>query len=211
MVTIYVEGGGDAKALRVACRAGFSKFLSEAGLKGNMPKIVACGSRKNAYDWFCIEIKSGRDALLLVDSESPVSADYQQADNQKNWKPWLHLRNRQGDQWVKPENASDADCHLMVQCMEAWFLADSRSLQSFFGQGFNTNALPARGNKIESVAKEKIYDSLAAATKNRKPKEKYSKGKHSFQILERVSPEVVSDASPWAKRFIEIVKVKMGC
>lgn len=208
---LYVEGGGDSAALKTACRAGFSEFLSKAGLKGKMPRIVACGSRQNAYDSFCTAINSGEDALLLVDSEAPVPAECQQGDDPKSWHPWQHLKNRPGDQWDKPESANDADCHLMVQCMEAWFLADRTNLQDFFGHGFNANALPPEGNKVESVAKEQIYQDLSAASRNCKTKAKYGKGEHSFKLLSLVLPDRVTAASPWAKRFIEITKEKMGC
>ena len=208
---LYVEGGGDSTALKTACRAGFSEFLSKAGLKGKMPRIVACGSRQNAYDSFCTAVNSGEDALLLVDSEAPVSEDCQQGNDPKSWNPWQHLKNRQGDQWDKPENVDDADCHLMVQCMEAWFLADRTTLQSFFGQGFNVNPLPAVENQIESVAKELIYQSLSDATRNCKTKAKYGKGEHSFKLLAMIFPNQVTTASPWAKRFIDVTKNKMGC
>jgi hypothetical protein len=50
---LYVEGGGDRnKALQTECRRGFSEFLSKAGLKGRMPRIVACGGRTQTYDSF---------------------------------------------------------------------------------------------------------------------------------------------------------------
>ena len=45
---LYVEGGGDSKVLRTACRRGFSEFLAKAGLQGHMPRIVACGGRSQA-------------------------------------------------------------------------------------------------------------------------------------------------------------------
>ncbi|WP_028324743.1 DUF4276 family protein [Desulfatirhabdium butyrativorans] len=208
---LYVEGGGDSSMLKTACRMGFSVFLSKAGLKGKMPRIVACGSRQNAYDSFCTAINSGEDALLLVDSEAPVPAEYQEGDDPKGWHPWQHLKNRSGDQWDQPENVYDADCHLMVQCMEAWFLADRGTLQNFFGQGFNANALPAAGNRIESVAKEQVYKAFSDATINSKTKSKYVKGEHAFKLLALVSPEMVTAASPWAKRLIDFAKAKMGC
>ena len=44
-VRLYVEGGGDAKSLRTACRRGFREFLLRAGLGGSMPRIIACGPR----------------------------------------------------------------------------------------------------------------------------------------------------------------------
>jgi len=209
-VKLYVEGGGDSNVLKTACREGFSEFLSKAGLKGKMPRIVACGSRGNAFDSFRTAINSGEDALLLVDSEAPVSANCQQGDDQKSWDPWQHLKNRKGDRWDKPGNAGKEDCHLMVQCMEAWFLADRTNLQAFFGQGFKAKFLPSEGNEIESVAKEEIYQALSAATRNCKTKAEYGKGTHSFKLLALISPKRVTAASPWAKRFIDITKNKMG-
>ena len=208
---LYVEGGGDSTVIKTAFRACFSEFLSKAGLKGKMPRIVACGSRQNAYDSFCTAINSGERALLLVDSEAPVSAECQQGEDPKSWNPWQHLKDRQGDQWNKPDGADNKDCHLMVQCMEAWFLADRRTLQDFFGQGFNAKSLPTEGDQIESVAKEDIFQALSKATKNCKTKAKYGKGEHSFKLLLRILPDRVTAVSPWAKRFIEITKEKMGC
>jgi hypothetical protein len=207
-VKLYVEGGGDSNALKTACRAGFSEFLSKAGLKGKMPRIVACGNRQNAYDSFCTAINSGEEALLLVDSESSVAEEYQHAEIE-NWKPWCYLKNRQGNQWEKPSNAAEEDCHLMVQCMEAWILADRGTLENFFGQGFNGNALPA-ANQIELVAKKQIYQALANATQNCKTKDKYEKAKHSFKLLAMIAPDKVTTASPWAKRFVDIAKTKVG-
>jgi hypothetical protein len=209
MVKLYVEGGGNSKALRRICSNGFSEFLQKTGLKGQMPRIVACGSRQKAYDFFCMAVNSGDNALLLVDSEAAVSADCQQGDA-KNWKPWRHLKNRQGDQWNKPQNADDEDCHLMVQCMEAWFLIDRIRLQEFFGQGFNDTSLPSIGNPIESVAKKQVYQALSDATRNCKTKASYGKGEHSFKILKIISPNLIIAGSPWAKRFVDTVKKRMG-
>jgi len=68
VVKIYVEGGGDSAALKTACREGFSKFLSKAGLAGRMARVVACGSRADAFDSFLTAVRSGEVAILLVDS-----------------------------------------------------------------------------------------------------------------------------------------------
>lgn len=207
---LYVEGGGDSNTLKTACRKGFAAFLSKAGLKGKMPRIVACGNRRNAYDSFCTAIESGEKALLLVDSESVVEESCQQGQA-ADWRPWNHLKTRIGDQWATPDNAGEDDCHLMVQCMEAWLLADRATLQRFFGQGFNTHSLPAEVNDLESITKEKIYQALADATRACKTKAKYRKGEHSFKLLEMIDPQKVTDTSPWAKRFVNITKTQMGC
>lgn len=205
---LFVEGGGDSHLLKTACRKGFSDFLRKAGLAGRMPRILACGGRQNAYDDFCTALANGEPALLLVDSESPLEAKHQQGKPEE-WKPWQHLLNRAGDKWQKPDKAGDDDCHLMVQCMEAWFLADRNTLQSFFGQGFSATALPAAANKIETIAKKQIFDSLANATKDCKTKAEYGKGEHSFKLLSLIDPAKVTVASPWAGRFVDNLKEKM--
>jgi hypothetical protein len=206
---IFVEGGGDSKILRTACREGFSSFLEKAGFGGHMPRIIACGARHNAYDDFCTAVTHNELAMLLVDSESPVHPEYQTGEYSE-WNPWGHLRNRKGDNWNTPDNASADDCHLMVQCMEAWFLADRSALELFYGKDFNIKALPAMGNFLEKIDKKQIYQALDAATRNCEKKGSYAKGKHSFKLLAVIDPASVVSASPWAKRFIDLLKKKQG-
>ncbi len=71
----------------------------------------------------------------------------------ETWKPWSLLASRGGDGWKKPENADDKDCHLMVQLMETWLIADRETLANYYGQGFNVNALSNR-NEIELIPKD---------------------------------------------------------
>lgn len=209
MVKLYVEGGGDTAALKTACREGFTSFLEKAGLKGFMPRIVACGGRQDAYESYCTAIDNGDAAVLLVDSEAPVSVKHQQGEP-ATWLPWRHLKQRQGDGWDKPAAGIDTDCHLMVQCMESWFLADRATLKKFFGPGFRERSLPAASRAIESISKTQVYESLASATKECKTKAQYGKGEHSFKILVSVDPASVTAASPWAARFVAQMKIKMG-
>lgn len=214
VMKLFVEGGGDAKTLRTACREGFTEFLKKAGLLGYMPRVVPCGSRQNAYDDYCIALRNGEIAMLLVDSEDSVAPALLKVDNEDkvtSAQPWEHLKNRIGDKWAKPNHANDTHCHLMVQCMEAWFLTDRQTLQTFFGQGFNVNALPPLANPIEGVAKTTIYQSLAEATKNCKTKTPYGKGEHSFKLLALIDPSKVTTSSRWAKHFVDEMKKQMGC
>jgi ABC-type dipeptide/oligopeptide/nickel transport system permease component len=86
MVTtrLYVEGGGDSKALRTTCREGFRRLIEKAGMKGRMPRIVACGGRQNALESFATAHAqaTGNDGpMLLVDAEGPLTAA----------NPWAHL------------------------------------------------------------------------------------------------------------------------
>lgn len=207
MVKLYVEGGGDAAALRTACRQGFTQFITGAGI-GRKPRVVACGSRHDAYDSYCTAIANGEDAVLLVDSEAPVAHQHQQ-DHDSEWQPWQHLKQRTGDGWERPEGAPDTDCHLMVQCMESWLIADPVTLKAFFGQGFRENQLPATASSVEQVAKAQLYSALANATKHCKTKAQYGKGEHSFKLLGKIDPTKVTAASPWASRFVSELKKKM--
>ena len=192
--TIYVEGGGDYKQLHIACRRAFSKFFAKAGMADRLPKLVACGSRKNAYDHFSAAVKDntdkGRAMFLLVDSECPVT----------NSEPWQHLKHR--DNWDRPRTAAADSAHLMVQCMEAWFYADKDALKSFFGPDFNTNALSGNAD-IEGIPKRDVLSGLAAATRRAKS---YHKGRHSFDILERIDPNKVTAASSHAQRLVEALR-----
>lgn len=206
-VKLYVEGGGDSPELRADCRKAFATFITKAGLK-NRPRIVACGSRSNAFDSFCTAVANGEDALLLVDSESAVIAKYQQGQPEA-WLPWAHLKARPGDGWDKPQQGADLDCHLMVQVMESWFLADREAPKKFFGQGFKDSALPAN-NHIEGIAKEDVYRALKQAISGcKKVKRTYSKGEHSFALLALIDPAKVAAASPWAKRFLDTLRQRM--
>ena len=214
IVRLYVEGGGDARSLKTDCREGFANFLSKAGLKDHMPRIIACGGRRNAYESFCTAIENGESAFLLIDSEAPVvpQAGEPKSTEQDRlqWLPWLHLKQQNGDNWDKPQSANDTDCHLMVQIMENWFLADSATLTTFFGDGFDKNKLPDTFIGIEAIAKQTVYVALKAATAKCKTKTAYGKGEHSFKILAAIDAKKVCAASPWAQRLVENLKKEMG-
>lgn len=194
---LYVEGGGDRKPLRTECRQAFREFLQNAGLAGRLPRIFASGARQQAYDDFRHALRASRGddfVVLLVDSEGPVAAGA---------GPWRHLKDRDG--WDKPAEATEDHVHLMVQCMEAWFLADRPALAEYFGDGFGENSLPRRAD-VEEVSKQDLERGLNAATRNSRSKGAYRKGRDSFAILADLDPDKVADASPHAKRFLEALR-----
>ena len=154
-----------------------------------MPKIIACGSRGDAYRSFTRAQASGQPAMLLVDAEEPVRAV----------GPWEHLK--VSDNWDRPPGATDDQCHLMVQVMESWFLADVDALESFYGQGFRNGSLPANRD-VEQVSKQDVLNGLAQATA-RSGKGSYKKAAHSYDILGRLNPGKVRAASSYAARFME--------
>ena len=167
-----------------------------------MPRIVASGGRQSTYDDFCTAFRKAEDGefiVLLVDSEDPV--------REQN-APWAHLRQRDG--WDQPLGASDDTAHLMVQCMEAWFVADRTVLKDYFGQHFKPNALPKRQD-VENILKKDLYAALKKATKSKDiTKGEYGKGGHSFGILEALDPAKVRAASPYADRLIRVLLDKAG-
>ena len=196
-MTLYVEGGSRG-VLSNDCRKGFSLFLEKAGFKGKMPKVVACGSRNEAFARFCTALKNnGTDdsPVLLVDSEEPITVS----------SKWQHVLQREGDGWKKPADAKEDHLHFMVQVMESWFLADRAVLIAYFGSEFKESKLP-KGQDLEAIPKQQVFDGLKAATKECGRDKTYHKGRHSFEILGKISPQMVADASPHAKRFIAQLK-----
>lgn len=194
-ITLYVEGGGDSNDLKTACRRGFRKFLEKAGLEGRMPRISACGGRRNAYDSFKTALSVGdRTPVLLVDSEGSLTAA----------SPWEHLRERPQDGWPRPRGASNDHCHLMVQVMESWFLADRSALASFFGHGFQAGGLPGNPN-VEEISKADVLQGLERATRHAKSGP-YEKGRLSFRILGEITPSAVESVAPSAKRLLDVLR-----
>ena len=154
-----------------------------------MPSVIACGSRDAAFGDFKVGHRDSREiAILLVDSEGPVTAD----------TSWQHLQHR--DSWDRPPDTETDQCHLMVQIMESWFLADREALANFYGPGFRSAAIP-KWPEIEEVPKEDVLSNLGRATSGT-TKGSYSKGRHGFEILGTLDPNKVINASPHAKRFV---------
>lgn len=164
-----------------------------------MPRIVACGTRRAAYEHYAHALAAQNPdeaSYLLVDSEGPVTGA----------EPWAHVAMRKGDGWSMPPGAREEDLHLMVQVMETWFLADRAALQRIFGKGLRASALPNRDD-IENVSKEEVFRALHEASKGSKAG-RYGKGQHSFRILAELDPAKLERASPWARRFLETLRVR---
>lgn len=189
-VRVYVEGGGGARSTKDACREGFRKLFEKIVPPGSIHKVIASGGRHKAFQNFCNALSDhpGEMIMLLVDSEVPVTTGV-----------WPHLGGKTGDRWNKPRSATEEHAHLMVQCMEAWFLADQETLGAYYGEGFNVNALPAQPN-VELIPKPDVEASLNQATRNT-TKKQYHKTNHAFALLALVDPAKIRDASPQADRF----------
>jgi hypothetical protein len=187
---IYVEGGGNQRRTIDACRVAFGKYFEKVVPAGTRPRVVACGSRQKAYEDFVkgLDDPKYNRVLLLVDSESRVA----DGDN-----AWDHLHKREG--WAKPNAAPEDAAHMMVQCMESWFMADKECVERFYGQGFNVGALPAR-REIELIMKTDVSTDLENATKHTQ-KGRYHKTLHGFELLGTIDPDKVEAVSPFCERL----------
>lgn len=200
-IRIYLEGGGDGKNTKALIRQGFSQFLKPlveiAKSKKIKWDITICGSRNNAFRDFKNALKSHPEAfnVLLVDAEAPVTKQ----------SPWEHLKFR--DNWDAPLGVDDSQCHLMIQAMEAWFIADVSTLKQFYGQGFKENAIPRNAN-VETIDKDSLEPSLKNATRNT-TKGEYQKIKHASKLLELLNVAKVREASPYCDRLFTTLTATM--
>lgn len=192
MVKLIIEGGGYPE-LDSDLRKAFNILLRKAGIE-TMPRIIAAGGRAQAYDRFQSALRNHEDAILLIDSERSIDSCY--AD-----RPWDFLKSFEHWEWL-PE-LKDEHCHLMVQCMEAWFLADSSCLVEYYGKNFNVKCLPK--SAVENVSKDKYESILSHAATQCKNKNNYDKGRDSFKILMKANPAKIRSQSPWAERFFSSI------
>jgi len=190
---IYVEGGGDWSSTKSACRYAFHEFFRKIAPPGHQPKVIASGGRANAFSDFRQALRDHPDKLvvLLVDSEGPVTP---------GMSSWAHLQQRDG--WVRPSIGGDAQAQLMVQCMEAWFLADLDVLQGYYGTGFLAASLP-RG-PIERVIN--VVGALEHASHGTQ-KGQYHKTSHGFDLLALIDPARVRASSAHANQLCVLLEL----
>jgi hypothetical protein len=189
---VFVEGGGDQRRTQTACRKAFHLLFEKLLGDRPSPGITACGGRDEAHRDFLrsLDRDPATHAVLLVDSEGPVAAGN---------TPTAHLRDRDG--WAEPMPGEQV--HLMVQCMEAWFLADKAALAGYYGEGFRESALPRNPN-IEDVPKGDLMVGLDRAASGTS-KGSYHKTRHGFAVLERINPTAVRQRSPHAERLFRFL------
>ena len=66
--TIYIEGGGKTKQLHSELRHGFKTLFEKAGFSDKLPKVVACGSRNDAFGDFKTAFKKKKEDDLETTS-----------------------------------------------------------------------------------------------------------------------------------------------
>ncbi len=194
-LTVYVEGGGDRPDLRTRCRRAFAKFFQKAGCAG--VRVVACGSGHQAYQCYREALGKGGQPLLLLDAEGPLPRPGKDGPT-PSWELLARLK-KHSKKSRRPEHARDDDLHFMVQCMEAWFLADHDAIVQVF-PGARPDKLPQRP-QVEEVPKAHVLEGLKEATRNVR-KGPYRKGRLAFDVLERIDPDRARVRAPWLDRLL---------
>jgi hypothetical protein len=194
---LYVEGG-ESKEDKIRCREGFRRIIEKAGFSGRMPRLSACGGREATFDDF----KTAHDNRrvdqyvgLLVDSEDPVA---------NIERPWDHLRSRDG--WDKPTDANDEQVLLMTTCMESWIVADRAALEAHYDHNLQLNALPSLV-QLEARSRQDVFHGLVHATRN--CRNAFSKGRRAFDVLAKVSPNVLREHLPSFARAERILEERL--
>ena len=191
---IHVEGGSNRREANARCRQGFREFFHRAGLDPRSLRVIPGGARTETYKSFRDDVETGHGdfVVLLVDSEGPLHGT----------SVWEHLRATDG--WTRPDHCPEDHAHLMVQCMEAWLVADREALATFYGPEFSPGAIPKRTD-VEDMPVSDLLGGLGKATR-RCRKGPYSKGKHSFEVLAKLDSQKVMAAAPYARRLIETLR-----
>ncbi len=158
-------------------------------------RLICCGDRGRAFKAFEAEVKQGESglAVLLVDSEDPVTADTFRE----------HLERRDG--WTI-DFVPDGRIHLMVQTMETWIVADRPALEEYYGDGLKADELPG-ADDLESASG--VDKSLERATRNTTHGE-YRKIGHASDLLQRIDPETVQRRCPACRRLFETLAKEIG-
>ncbi len=198
-VWVFIEGGDRSdvagKGFTVELRKAFARFFEQRSDAPDPDRqrvhIALCGGRLEALADFVAACRNwpSRTNLLLVDSEGPMP-DPEEDD----WAPPADLQAQSAwDSSLCPDDR----LHFMVQCMEAWLVADRGALRRHYGERLSEDALPDEA-AVEAVAVDDLLDGLRRATTPT-----YSKGRHAPAILALADPEVVRSHAPHCDRFLK--------
>jgi hypothetical protein len=110
------------------------------------------------------------------------------------------------DQWVQPAGAIDEQVLFMTTCMETWFVADRAALKAHFKDELQESALLPL-NALENRHRHDVQNQLIHATRN--CSNAYAKGMRSFEILGKLSPDVLAKHLPSFVRVHRILTARL--
>lgn len=173
-MNVYLEGG---PLLRPAMKAFLLRAIDTIRQQSVDLNIVPCGSGDDAIR----KCSRDTDALLLIDSEGPLS---------------IELAGR-----ISRRVGATNRAFFMVQLMEAWFLADRATLEAYYGTGFIPGRMPANPN-TEDIPKSDVERGLREATRNCR-KGAYNKTTHATALLNLLNPTAIYNACPNFKLLVD--------
>jgi hypothetical protein len=187
-IRLYIEGGGNSHS-RNRLRRAFRAFLEKGDKlfkdRSASLRIIFSGSKTATYENFRDSLTDSPQALnlLLVDSDGPK----QLSQNCWHYLGWDSL------------NADESQCHLMVQEMEAWFLADIEALKKLYGNKLDAKAV----SNVEQAANPK--ELLKKYTRDN-----YDVIFHAASLLESIDVAKVRQAAPHCDRLFKTLTEKMS-
>jgi Domain of unknown function (DUF4276) len=206
-IRIYIEGDTKRKGKnsKISLGQGFNSFFKELDEKAKEKKVkfrlIMCGSTAETFKDFLLGVKSHQNSFVafLIDADNEVG------DNET---PKSFLQKQEKSRNWNFENVKDEQCHLMVQIMESWFLADVETLKSFYGQNFKHNAIPKQPN-IEKIAKPDVEKSLDKAASETN-KGKYHKIRHGAELLSKIETGKVRAKAAHCNRLFETINKNLS-
>jgi hypothetical protein len=186
-IRIYFEGDS-------ALKPGFDKFLqgikTAARSQRCIFRLIATNGTPAADFHTAIKTLPAALNVLLLDSDETIAGDLAAFCDKK-----------------RLAGLSD-QVFWMAQIMESWFLADPESLNRYYRDGFQKNALD--GNpKVEQIPKSDVLSRLKAATRGTKKRE-YHKTGHAPDLLAKIDPDLVTTAAPNCKRLFDVLLERLA-
>lgn len=187
-IRLYIEGGGNSDS-RNRLRRAFRAFLEKGDklFKAHSAslRIIFCGSKTTAYANFRDGLRDYPLSLnfLLVDSDGP---------KERSQSCWQYLG------WDSL-NTDELQCHLMVQEMEAWFLADLEALKKLYGKKLEAKPI----SNVEQITNPK--ELLKKYTRDN-----YNVISHAASLLESIDAAKVRKAASHCDHLFKTLMEKMS-
>ena len=196
-VTVHFEGH---RNLRSGFHKLFKPHIDRARRRRTRFNLIAGGSRSEVVKDFLrsCRLQPSNVNVLLIDSEGPVS-DTASAIGSLRTQSY----------WDESAACNDDQINLMVQAMEAWFIADPVALVSHFGSDFNTKALPNPQN-AESVAPDDLTAAIGEGLRNSGRRRRgYDKVADGVILLQLIDDARVSQHCRHFKRLMDYLTRKI--
>ena len=161
--------------------------------------MIACGGRGDAWNDFQdahADAAGEYYIALLIDSEALLT----NID-----ETWIHLQNNDG--WLQPPDTHDDQVLFMTRCTETWIVTDRAALLEYFKESLEIDDLPELDN-LEHLSPGNLKDRLESATQH--CPDPYSKGRNSFEILDKLNPDVLEQRLPSFRRARRILNDKLN-